>query len=295
MCKYMCALLTFIILMAPPVCPFQTEREFQKKTSPEAAKQATSIGDQEKPRFEVISIKPASSKPTASGAYASDLKFLPGGKFIATNFNLNGLISTAYEIPLLQVMGMPKFIEKAYWNIEAKPEEGKYLLKAGLLDPHVGHLMIQSMLEDRFKLKVHQERRILPGYELVIAKGGPKIKLSKEQSKQISGAIMPGGLIAPSMPLSSLAGVLSLQLNFWEGDQKRIHVLDKTGLEGLYSINLHWTPDLNKAPHWPKPSADEPEITLFEAIQDQLGLKLAPADLPTPVVVVDEVQMPKTN
>jgi uncharacterized protein (TIGR03435 family) len=295
MCKYTCVLLTFLILMTPPVCPFQTGRAFQEKTSPETAKQTASAGGQEKPRFEVISIKPASSKPTRSGAYATDAKFLPGGKFTTLNFNLNALIATAYEIPMLQVLGIPKFIEKAIWNIEAKPEEGKYPLKAGLLDPHVGNLMIQSMLEDRFKLKVHQDTRILPGYKLVIAKGGPKIKLSQEQSKQTGGMVMPGSIIGPSTSLSNFAGILTLQFKLWEGDQKRIHVIDKTGLEGLYDIHLRWTPDLSKAPGFPKEEADQSGITIFDAIQDQLGLKLVPADLPTPVVVVDEVQMPNTN
>jgi hypothetical protein len=71
MCQYMCALLTFLLLMTLPVCSFQT--------TPETAKQAASAGDQEKPRFEVISIRPGSSKPTSSGAYAADVKFLPGG------------------------------------------------------------------------------------------------------------------------------------------------------------------------------------------------------------------------
>jgi uncharacterized protein (TIGR03435 family) len=208
---------------------------------------------------------------------------------------LNGLISTAYEIPMLQVLGIPKFIEKAIWNIEAKPEESKYPLKAGLLDPHVGNRMIQSMLEDRFKLKVHRETRILPGYEIVIAKGGPKIKLSQEQSKHSGGIAMPGSLINPSTSLADFAGVLTLQFQIWEGDQKRILVVDKTGLEGLYNIHLRWTPDLSKAPGFPKEEADQSGITIFDAIQDQLGLKLVPANLPTPVVVVDEVQMPKTN
>jgi uncharacterized protein (TIGR03435 family) len=295
MCKYTCALLTFFMLIALSAWPLRTEAEIQEKTSSEAKKQPAPAGDQEKPRFEVISIKSASSKPTRSGAYESDLKFVPGGKFITINMNLNGLISRAYEIPYLQVIGIPKFIEKAGWNIEAKPEEGKYPLKSGLLDPHVGNLMIQSMLEDHFKLKVHQETRMLPGYELVIAKGGPKIKLSQEQSKQISGAIMPGTIIGSSVPLSSLAYMLSHHFKIWEGDQKRIHVLDKTGLEGLYNIHLRWTPDLSKAPGFPKEDADQSGITIFDAIQDQLGLKLVPANLSIPVVVVDEVQMPNTN
>ena len=67
MCKYTCALLTFLMLVVLPVYPFQTEGGFQQITSPEAAKRAASTGDQEKPRFEVISIKLASPKPTSFG------------------------------------------------------------------------------------------------------------------------------------------------------------------------------------------------------------------------------------
>jgi uncharacterized protein (TIGR03435 family) len=107
---------------------------------------------------------------------------------------------------------------------------------------------------------------------------------------------MPGELLDPSTSLSSFAGTLSGQFQFYEGDQKRIHVLDKTGLEGLYSIHLRWTPDPSKIlPNEPNASSSEPEVTLFDAIQDQLGLKLVPANIPTPVIVVDEVQLPATN
>lgn len=273
MCKYTCALLASLTFLTLPAFTFQ----------------------EEKPKFEVISIKPASPKPTRSGAYETDLKFLPGGKFTTINMPLSGLISQAYEIPLLQVMGIPKSFENAGWNIQANIDQSKYPLKSGLLDRHVGNLMIQSMLEDHFKLKVLRETRILPGYELVIAKGGPRIKLSQEQTKQIGGAIMPDGIVGPSISLSNLAYVLSVHFKLWEGDKKRIQVVDKTGLEGLYSVNLHWTPDPGQAPYLPKPPADEPEITLFDALEEQLGLKLVPADLPTPVVVVDAVQLPTTN
>jgi uncharacterized protein (TIGR03435 family) len=107
--------------------------------------------------------------------------------------------------------------------------------------------------------------------------------------------IMPGELLDPSAPLSNFAGVLSTQFKFWEGDQKRILVVDKTGLEGLYNIHLRWTPDLSKTPGFPKEEADQSGITIFEAIQDQLGLKLVPADVSVPVIVIDDAQMPTTN
>jgi uncharacterized protein (TIGR03435 family) len=246
-------------------------------------------GNEEKPSFEVISIKRGIQDNRTSN------DFLPGGRFKA-HAPLQSLISYAYEIDYLQVIGVPKSLENIKWDIEAKPEEGKYPLKKGILDRHLGNLMVQSMLEDRFKLKVHQETRMWPGYEMVIEKGGPRIKLSPDQTKQGGVGVSPDYLEQHSMPLSNLAATLSRILKLFEGEEKRFHVVDKTGLKGFYDIQLRWSPNkrwaLNASA---KQSTEDSEITIFNAIQDQLGLKLVPADLPTQVVVVDEVQMPGTN
>jgi uncharacterized protein (TIGR03435 family) len=247
-------------------------------------------GDPEKPRFEIVSIK-----PTPPNNHETDHKFLPGGRFKA-RAPVGILISEAYGIDFLQVLNVPNAMANTHWDIEARPEEGKYPLKNGLLDPQVGNLMIQTMLEDRFKLKMHRETRTLPGYELVIAKGGPRMeKISGEPKRPRGGMFMPGHFEISSQPISDLASALSRVLLLFEGEKSRFHVVDKTGLEGLYDIKLRWTPDLSKAPGFPKEEADQSGITLFDAIQDQLGLKLVPAKIPTPVVVVDEVQMPTTN
>jgi uncharacterized protein (TIGR03435 family) len=245
--------------------------------------------NQEKSSFEVVSIKRGIQDNRTSH------DFLPGGRFQA-HAPLQCLISCAYEIDYLQVIGVPKSLENTKWDIEAKPAEGKYPLASGLLDPHMGNLMVQTMLEDRFKLKVHQETRKMPGYEIVVAKGGPKIKLSTDQTRQGGVGLSPGYLEQHSAPLSSLAATLSRILLLFEGEEKRFHVVDKTGLKGFYDIQLHWSPDKRWASNASaKQSTVDPETTVFDAIQDQLGLKLAPADIPTQVVIVDEVQMPKTN
>ena len=291
MSKYRGAIVTvvmvnFVLLMSPPV---RAQARSQEMPSLEAAKLNHLAGNSEKPRFEVISIK------RGPNDHSSDYKFLPGGRFRA-HTSLAGLISQAYEINIDQIFAIPGFIDdKITWDIEAKPEEGKYPLTNGLLDSHMGGLMVQSVLEDAFKLKVHRETRILPGYELVIAKGGLKIKRSEEQSKSIVGAIMPGAINGNSMSLSSLAQVFTTLLKLWEGDKNRFYIVDKTGLEGLYAVKLNWTPDLSRAPGFPKEEANQSGITFFDAIHEQLGLKLTPARIPLPVVVVDDVQMPSTH
>jgi uncharacterized protein (TIGR03435 family) len=245
--------------------------------------------NREKPSFDVISIK----RGIQDNRTGHDL--LPGGRFHA-HAPLQSLISYAYEIDYLQVIGVPKSLENIKWDIEARPEEGKYPLIKGILDRHLGNLMVQSMLEDRFKLKVHQETRIWPGYEMVIEKSGPRIKLSPDQTKEGCGGVSPDYLEQHSMPLSNLAATLSRILKLFEGEEKRFHVVDKTGLKGFYDIQLRWSPNkrwaLNASA---KQSTEDSEVTIFDAIKDQLGLKLVPADIPAPVVVVNEVQMPVTN
>jgi uncharacterized protein (TIGR03435 family) len=288
MCKYVS--INFAIVMCVFVLPMSAlnaQAENQKKPSPEVMKANVVTGDPEKFRFEVVSIRRNPDERRSA------FKFLPGGRLKAL-MTLRGLIAQAYEVPILQIMDGPNLLEKPSWDIEAKPEEGKYPLKNELLDPHIGNLMIQSMLEDRFKLKLHQETMTLNGYELVIAKGGHKLKnhpLGKDGKPDKGGGIMnwDGEIGVFNASPSILANVLNRTLH--------CHVVDKTGLQGLYDMKFTWTPDKRGVSRGasPQPVSSDSEITIFDAIQEQLGLKLVPAQIPTQVLVVDNVQMPTIN
>ena len=298
-------LVMFIFVL--PASPTRAGTGNQEKPAPGVAELNTTPGGQEKPRFEVISIKPGDKK-----GHLSDASFLPGGRFKVINLNVRGLIAQYYGMPYTQVVGGPKFIDEDPWDIEARPEEGKYLLKNGLLDPDLGKQMVQSMLEDRFKLKVHHEIRILPGYELTIAKGGPNLvppkdyttaphgagflSRTKDPSKHGPGIVIEGGgyLWVPNTSLPDFAKGLAAMM-FFNGE-KRCHIIDKTGLEGSFDIQLTWTPSrggTSIASQNQNPG--DPETTIFDAIQEQLGLKLVPAQVTVPVIVVDDAQAPKTN
>jgi uncharacterized protein (TIGR03435 family) len=139
--------------------------------------------------------------------------------------------------------------------------------------------MLQTLLEERFKLAVHRETKELPVFALVVGKKGPKFREVKDDG---SNAYIGGGeghqIQAHHITMKLLAGALQGSL----GDP----VLDETGLKGLYDLNLDFTVDENIAAEGPR---------IFEAVQDQLGLKLEARKAPVEVIVIDHVEKPSAN
>ena len=139
--------------------------------------------------------------------------------------------------------------------------------------------MLQSLLEERFKLAVHRETKQLPVFALVAGKKGPKFREVKDDG---SAAEIGGGegyqIKAHHISMKLLAGALQGYI----GDP----VLDETGLNGIYDFNLDFTVDENIAAEGPR---------IFEAVQDQLGLKLEARKGPVEVIVVDHVEKPSAN
>jgi uncharacterized protein (TIGR03435 family) len=158
--------------------------------------------------------------------------------------------------------------------------------------------MQQSLLADRFKLKVHFETRALPIYALVVAKGGPKLKASEmnpanpmETLKPKSLRIMRAGSAAGvGVTMEMLAEILERQPEIGEGHGRM--VADETNLPGLYDWTLHWTPWQAKPG---EASSDSNGPSLFTALQEQLGLKLEPAKAQVEVVVIDHIEFPSEN
>src|SRR5437588_3226492 len=134
---------------------------------------------QTKPSFEVATVK-----PSASGDNRIAILTQPGGRFVASNATLKMLMGVAYRVRDFQISGGPNWVATDRWNIEARAEEGSIPPPAGPPDPTVPNplmLMVQSIIEDRFQLKMHRETRELPVYELGVAQGRTKLKLSEAQ------------------------------------------------------------------------------------------------------------------
>src|SRR5262249_46906726 len=130
-----------------------------------------------RPSFEVASVKPADPNDPRFG-----IRIQPGGRFTITNGTLEMLVGFAFEMPPAQISGGPKWLNSENFTIEAKVDSSTPLPQgnAGFLQLS---LMLQSLLAQRFKLSVHKETREAPVYELLVAKGGPKLKPAEASGK----------------------------------------------------------------------------------------------------------------
>jgi len=277
-------------------------------TAAQMRAQSTQAAGAPPPSFEVASIKPNRS---------GEMRFFMGwqpGRFTASGMTVRFLITAAYDVKDFQVSGGPSWIESERYDIEAKEPDSiaEELPKLPLEQrrKQLG-LMVQSLLADRFQLKLHRESKELPVYALVVAKNGPKLQQAKPGDtypKGIKGpdgvghaGVMrmgPGELTGQALPIASLAHLLSQQLGR--------DVLDQTGLKGNYDFTLKWTPEPGEGmmlggpggggpPPESAPPPDTSGPSLFTAIQEQLGLKLESRKGPVEVLVIDHVERPSEN
>jgi uncharacterized protein (TIGR03435 family) len=261
----------------------------------------TATTDVKVPTFDVVSIKPNKS---ASGMVKT--MFKPDG-YAATNVSLNMLIQAAYGVKEDQISGAPSWADSARYDIDAKVA-GPDVPDLQKMKNEDRGVLLQPLLAERFKLAIHHETKVLPIYELVVAKNGPKLKeatpgdtggdgIKGPYGVPRAGMMMmrPGQLTGQGIPMTSLANQLSRPLHRT--------VIDKTGLTGKYDLTLQWTDDhsdlLFKGPDGspqradPVPDASGP--SLFTALQEQLGLKLQSTKGPVETIVIDHVEMPSEN
>jgi uncharacterized protein (TIGR03435 family) len=132
-------------------------------------------GSATRPEFEVASIRP--SRPSTPSTPSSFGAGNGGGG--GANVTLKTLIAFAYRLQQFQILGGPGWVNSDRFDIEAKAADAK-------TPPDQVRLMLQSLFADRFKLAVHRETKQSNVYALVVAKGGPKIKLSADKSLQMS-------------------------------------------------------------------------------------------------------------
>jgi uncharacterized protein (TIGR03435 family) len=196
-----------------------------------------------------------------------------------------GLIYNAYEVRSMwdRPAGLPAWADNDKFDVQAKANDDvtAALLKLPREEQETStREMLQSLLADRFKLRVHYESKVQPVYELVVAPRGPKLEVSRPDAKSGGGRISNGEIALHGRSVAMLAHFM----NQFTGRT----VVDKTGLNGNYEIDLKWTPDdLQGTP--------DAGPTLFTAIQEQLGLKLIPSQGPVKELIVDHVEQPSEN
>ena len=219
------------------------------------------------PVFDAVAIKPSVEPPgSASGIFEST------GRIVARNVTLKRCVRGAFNVPEPQIVGGPKWADQDRYTIEAKATS-----PAGDRDLM---LMLQALLADRFKLMLHREQRTIPGYRLVLAKGGLKAQPSVPGQDSI-GRSQRGRIEAQGYTMAQLA--LKLAELFQQP------VLDATGLTGKFDLKLEWTPDSANAP---EPGTGP---SIFTALQEQLGLKLESGRVSAEILVIDSAEKPSEN
>ena len=222
--------------------------------------------------FEVASIRPA---PPSGGPLRVSMTG-ENGRINYINVTVRALIRKAYGLRIYppSVGGSDPLSTDRYDVIAKAP---------GGASGEQTKQMLQTLLEDRFNLKVHRETKELPVYALVVGKNGPEFHEVQDDG---TGAEITGG--DESHPIKAhhvSMKLLAATLQGYVGDP----VLDMTGLTGMYDFSLEFTSDESLAAN----AAPGPSI--FTAVQEQLGLKLEARKGPVEVVVIDHVDKPSEN
>jgi uncharacterized protein (TIGR03435 family) len=192
------------------------------------------------------------------------------GQVRIENLSLRTLVAIAYGLKGREQLVGPDWMSNLTFDVVAKPPaEYKHEQFATLL---------RNLLTERFHLAVHQESRPISGFALIVAKGGPKLHESAGPRTFLTGR--PGLIEGNQRSIAELASNLANQLGS--------PVVDHTGLTARYDLKVEWTPDDSSA-------AGDPVLSLFTALQDQLGLKLEPQKMPANVVIVDHVDRVPTG
>ena len=262
------------------------------------------------PSFEVATIKPIS--PTGSQMPAPP----PLNVFRIFGVTARMLIGGAYGLPpgaRERVIGGPEWIDDDRYQVDAKIPDALFaeMQKMTPMDrQNQNLLMTQSLLLDRFKLKVHFDTREMPIYELVVAKGGSKLTPAKEAAPE-SGAPPPrpgnprpkdmreGIMVLRKPPatveMTARGVTLDMLKDFPGFGLGGSPVVNKTGLTGKYDFVLDWAMDQPATPGSDTPVVESDAPPLFTALEEQLGLKLVKTKGPVEVVVIDSIERPSAN
>jgi len=213
--------------------------------------------------FEVATVKPTPSE-NAGPVEPSIVQFLPNG-FRRTNSTLRTLVRTAYDVQEYQVIEGPGWADQLRFDVEAR-FDGTFTRDQVLR-------MLQTLLGERFALKVRRETREGDIFALTVANGGPKLKPAAAST---SASVRIGsytGARRTSQLAQYLAGIVGRP------------VVDRTGLDGIFEMEITFAGDVRDAE---RPS-------LAAALQEQLGLRLDSTRGPVDTLVIESALMPSAN
>jgi uncharacterized protein (TIGR03435 family) len=268
----------------------------------------------QKPAFDVASIKAdpgCTSRPRTPQAVSPN-------RLALECITLKDLVEYAYGVwadatspnpKHPDVRGGPSWVASDHYTITAtatgNPQQGE-----------MNGPMLRNLLEERFALKVHRDSDVVPVYILTLANGRVKPKPAQDGRCVRSSPTQPPPPPAPGEPPPTVCGrpipsprgrsvafdVFGESMgDFADAFLSRILnrvVIDKTGETGLFDLHFEFTPNdstpLGGQP-LPVAPAGENDVSIFTALQEQLGLKLESTKGPVEVLIIDHVEKPSEN
>jgi len=262
-------------------------------------------------RFEAASIK-QNKNPVPGLVPRGTFEGRPG-RFRASQATLQELITSVYDLFDYEVLGAPSWATSDRFDIVATMSAGEPSNDARL------RRMLRALLADRFKLVVHEERREMPVYSLVLSRSdrtlGARLHSFKGECTDDPSKVALPDLTRPlpatdasQGPRLCISGItvgriqgrgvvlsnLTTMLSRLPAVRRRVN--DRTGLTGSFDYDVEWTPTV--APAGVVVPTDRPAETgpnIFTALQEQLGLKLEPGKETLPVLVIDSVNQPSPD
>jgi uncharacterized protein (TIGR03435 family) len=282
--------------------------------------------------YEVASVK-LSKTSTSNGLFRMGMRYTDDGVSVE-NFPLIMLFQNAYGISMDRISGAPDWMNSERYDIEAKIDPAR-VEEFKKLSPDemkaARQHMLQDLLADRFKLTLHRETKELAVYNLVIAKGGPKLQETKPEDKTADGGNAKKDGLADGLAAAkgSSGGPSSVSGGGNSGGGKSVAIGSAGGASMSFSrggtrsttgrgvaiqnlvatlANACGRPVIDKtgltgkydykleyAPEDAQADADSNAPSIYTAVQEQLGLKLESAKGPVEIFVIDHVEKPSEN
>ncbi len=283
------ALMLFLLASLPGAAFGQTAAT---KPSSGAVVQASTTSPAEQPKFLIADVHSSATEPGREQTFGGVLR---DGMYIYRDATMLKLVEEAYGVQEDEIAGGPGWVGYDLFDVVAKVPDGTTEANA--------KLMLRSLLADRFGLVVHNGTAPVPRYVLTVAKGGSKLQPSggsdaagcksiQQQQPPANPAGGPPDLAAiPNAKVAchDLTGAeIAQNLHDMAGAYLDHDVIDQTQLEGTWDFNLEWTARVLL------PAKGDDGISIFDAVNKQLGLDLKEQDVTEPSLVIDSVNRKPT-
>jgi uncharacterized protein (TIGR03435 family) len=235
------------------------------------------MGESAPPAFEAVDLRPSPAGGSSTPAKAS----FSGGTFTMRSASVADMIGIAYGVHDYSLSGAPGWVERDRYDLTARTP--------ATTPPETIKLMLRAMLTDRFRLASHAEEKSMSVFALTMGKGAPKL-----QPGDVSGGAGCQLHLPPRTPDLVTDNVYVCRNMTMEAFASTLHglatsyltspVVDFTGLKGAWNFDVAWT---SKGSLQITGAAG---ITVFEAVDKQMGLKLEEQRRPMPIFVIDHVE-----